>query len=687
MTLPVQADTNFELVRKPDGWLVQIAASAHPKTPFRPDARTDSMILPVVDPGQVVVVNDPVLKVDLLVGTVRQDQQNMPVSWRSPSYILDQTMLGAVVERLADRLEMRATSNSFLIERLGDEVTSKSSPSVADRMFFSRILDLPPVDEVELERRYKTALAAAAAAPIADRRSPRLAAAEAALALGQGREAGQLAMIADQDAPAEARPGRSVFLQAAAAVLDRSPKAVSLLEDPRIANNDEVTLWRALDLAQREPGNADAARTLFKYLPLVESYPVRLRDRLLGEAAMSLASGGGSQERARVLGLDGNGRVKLARAMVLLQGADPTQALEVLDRLVADSDPAVAFAAAERAVELRLQQGQIKPREAADRLDAATFGARMAGEELSLKLRVAALRAQTANWPAALATLREIATSFPAAATQVGHASAEILERMAGPRASNQVLPDIAQLGMIESNLDLLQADADRTKVSIALAQRLAELDLPNRAARLVGDAVARTAPGVERARLGLELAELRLDQADATGTLAALDATVVPDLPAGLSDARAMAHARADAAAGRTEIALATLAPLQGPEADDLRASELAARQDWRSEVAALASLVAHKVPASGKLIAASEDLVLRLVAATAHAGDEGALRQLRPRWEDRFSTPAKLAMLRLLTSDSVKGEADLARSAAELPVSQSALSALSAAAPSDGG
>ena len=117
------------------------------------------------------------------------------------------------------------------------------------------------------------------------------------------------------------------------------------------------------------------------------------------------------------------------------------------------------------------------------------------------------------------------------------------------------------------------------------------------------------------------------------------------------------------------------------------MRASELAARQDWRGEAAALASLVAHQVPASGKLSAASEDLVLRLVAAIARSGDEGALRQLEPQWEGRFSTPSKLAMLRLLTSDSGKGEADLARSGAELPVSQSALSALSAAPASSGG
>ena len=686
MTLPLPLDVNVELVRKPDGWLIQVVKSSPPVMPIPVSAGADGMMLSTKDPGEVVVIKDPILKTDLLVGTVRQGGQNIPTLMHNSRYVLNQTMLGVVVERLADRLEMRTLSDGFVIgEPRGRDPQGSRPPS--PQIFFSRTLDLPAVDDAELQRRYKAALTSSASVSPANRRRPRLDAAEAALALGQAREAGQLAEVADQDAPAESQAGRSIFLRAVAAVVDRVPGALALLEDPKIANSDEVAMWRALDLAQREPENADAARVISRCLPLIESYPVNLRDRLIGDAAMSLVLGGGPKDAPRVRALRGGGKVRLAQAILLAKGGEFDRALAVFDGLAADADPVVRTTAAARAIEIRLQLRQIKPAQAADRLDAELLDARMAGDELPLRLRVAALRAQAADWPSALAALREVSTSFPDASAQVQKATADVIGQMTGTGASASPTPDIVQLGLIENNLDLLPAGPERIKVSIELARRLVELDLPERASAFINEALAHTTSVAERARLGLELARLRLDQADPTGALTELDTTATAGLPPDLSDARTIMQARAETAAGRIDSALATLGPLQGPEVDDLRASELAIKQDWRGETNALASLVAHEVPAKGQLSGPMEDLVLRLVAATARSGDQDALRQLALTWHGRFTTQTKLDLLRLLTSDSVKTEADLARSEAEIPVSQSALAGLSTAPAKGGG
>ncbi len=686
MALPLAMDANVELIRKPDGWLIQVVKSSPASGSIPVSTGAGGMMLSARDPGRVVIVRDPVLKTDLLVGTVRQDGQNMLALMHNSRYVLNQTVLGVVVERLADRLEMRALSDAFVIaEPVGRNL--QDSRALLPPVFFSRTLDLPAVNDAELERRYKAALAKSASEPLANRRPPRLDAAEAALALGQAREAGQLAAVADQDAPGESQAGRSIFLRAAAAVVDRVPEARVLLEDPRIANSDEVAMWRAFELAQRDPGNADATRVISRCLPLIESYPTHLRNRLLGDAAMSLVSGAGAEDGARVRALRGGGKVRLAQAMLLAQEGGFDRALTVFDGLAADADPVVRTTAAAKAVEIRLQLRQIKPSQAADRLDAEFLDARMAGVELSLRLRVAALRAQAADWPAALATLREVGMSFPSASPQVQQATADILGQMVGAGASASPTPEIAQLGLIETNLDLLPAGAERAGVSIKLAEQLVELDLPERASALLKDALAHTTSAAERARLGLELGRLRLDQTDPISALTELDATATASLPADLSDARTFVRARAEAAAGRVDDALATLAPLRSPEVDDLRASELAIKQDWRGETDALTSLVAHEAPATGQLSIPVEDLVLRLVAATAHSGDQKALRQLAIKWHDRFPTQTKLDLLRLLTSDSVKTEADLARSGAEIPVSQSALSGLSTGPTRGGG
>ena len=675
LTLPLPTGVDVAVSRRPEGWLIAPAKPAQSARPIIPDRQINGTILPVRDPGHVVVISDPISRTDLLVGTVRADEQSTPVRRRDPSHVMYTTLLGVVVERLADRLEMRVESGGFVLEESIGRRHPPAGMAGPGQMFFSRSLDLPAVSETELERRYKAALAAAAAVPTPERRLPRLDAAEAALALGQSREAGQLAAIADQDAPAGPQAGRSIFLQAAAAVIDRAPMALGLLEDPRIANSDEVTMWRALDLAHREPANADAARTIVRDLPMLRNYPDRLRRKLLGDAAMSLAIAGGAGIAGQVQDLQGGGEVRLAQAMLPLPGRQATSTLAALDRLAADDDPAVRFGAATRAVEIRTSSGQLKPSQAADRLDIETLDARMAGDEVSLKLRIAGLRAQAGDWAGALRTLHDIKASFPDAVRQTERASIDVLKQMAANGMSVTGPPDIAQLGMIEENLDLLPAGADRTTVLIELARRLADLDLPDRAAALVSDDVVRAGPGLERARLGLELARLRMDHADAPATLAALDATLAADLPVELSDARAFMRARADAASGQADAALAILAPLQGPDVDELRAAEFGVKQDWRDQAAALTSLAVREVPATGPLSPVSEDLVLRVVSAAARSGDQGALRQLALRWRDRFTTPAKRDMLHLLTSD---GAADLPRSAADLLVSQSALSAL---------
>ncbi len=681
MTVPLRTDEDFELVRKPSGWLIRIGKPRLAVTPITANGGSSGIMLSAEEPGRVVIIRDPVLETDLLVGTVRKDHQNVTVSRSAYRYVLIPTILGVVVERLTDRLEMHVLSNGFMIGEPHNDGAFPSGLRLLPQTFLSKTLDLPALDDAELERRYKAALTSASSVPAANRRGFRLNAAEAALALGQAREAGQLAVIADEDAPAASNIGKSIFLQATAAVVSSLPSATTLLDDPRVPNSDEVMMWRALSLAQREPGNADAARVISRCLPLLMGYPVPLREQLLGDAAISLSSQGDARDDAQVRDLPGGGKVKLAQATVLTRGSQSAQALATFDELAADADPAVRLAAASRAVELRLRLGKLNPAQAADRLDPEILDARMADDELSLRFRVAALRAQAADWPATLDTLRQISTSFPEASARVQRMSADVFEQMMRTETSAVSPLDVGKLGLIEGNLDLLPVGADRTRISIKLAQRLTELDLPDRASALIKDALAPSTSDGERARLGLELAQLRLEQTDAVGALAALDGTAAANLPADVSESRTIVRARANAASGQTDVALATLAPLQGPEVDDLRASQLAIKQDWHGEADALASLVAHEVPATGRLSASMEDLVLRLIAATARARDQEALRLLAAKWCDRFGTRTKLDLLRLLTSDHVKTEADLARSAAELPISQSALLGLTTA------
>ncbi|WP_419728362.1 hypothetical protein [Lichenicola sp.] len=699
LTMTPSADAHPFLHRSPDGWLISMTSSLPIAATIAPRSDAGAVRLPVVEPGRVVTVPDPATGMDILVGTTRHEGQSLAPSRSGVGYALVSTILGVAVERLSDQLELRSASGGFVLDAPdGLEPLQVGLQRAAGN--FSRSLDLPAADAQELQSRYKIAVAAAAALPLAARRGHRLDAAEAALALDRGRDAGEIAMIADEDAPSGLDQARSRFLQAAAAFLTQDPDATVRLADPRIDNSDEVVLWRALDLARRDPANGSAAHAIGLRLDLVKAYPARLRRHLLGEAALALVTAGDESDAGLVAGLTGDGSVLLAQALLAKRLGHDQASLSAFDGLVADPDPIVAEHAAEEAVTLRLKMHLFDAGHAAARLETRILDARMAGDELPVRLRIADLRAQQQDWPAALKELRIVSHDFPDAAGDVARRAGVILHSASLGASANKAASDqapavdgtepaagpVARLDLLESNLDLLPPGDDGAAISIAIAGQLAALDLADRASVLLRTAATRAPPGAGRARLGLELARLSLDQDDGAGALAALGASEAAGLPADLVASRAFMQARASAAAGDIEAALQSLEPLHDEAAEDLRAQELARKKDWAGEAKAVAALATIRLPAGGMLDGAGEDLVLRLAAAVARSGDQSELNRLAGRYAARFGDPGKLGMMRLLTSSSVTGIADLSRSASDLASAQSALTAV-VAEPSKGG
>ncbi len=702
LTVPVAPAQQVTLVRKPDGWLIALGA-AHPAvTEISLAASGRNVELAVLEAGHVMVVSDPDRGTDLLVGTTRRDGQAMTMARHGSGYVLGPTLLGVTVERLSDQLDLRPDASGFLLTDPGSTgvLGHGSGESAAG---FSRSLDLADAAVPELQRRYRAALASAAAAPVAARRTPRLDAAEAALGLGLAGEAAMLARVASQDAPGRENEARAVFLRGAAAVLTADPAAKDFLADPRIENSDEVELWRALDLGRREPTSAEAARIIAERLRLLCSYPQPLRRQILGNAALVLVSGGNSAARALVAGLKGDAEVGLAQAMeaeeqlsgagpdkpTAAQGAQLQAVLDRFDKLAADPDPAVSVRAVEEAVKIRLDRHLLTPKEAADRLEVQTLDARMAGQELALRLQVAKLRALQPDWPAALSTMRDLIQTFPSESDRLRGAAGAMLEQMAVPRTGNasaSAVDTMTQLTLLEDNQDLVPGGAAGARIAIGLAAQLVRLDLPERAAGFLNKAISQASAADDRARLGLQLAQLQLDQNDASAARTALDATEAAGLPPDLGTSRAVLRAKVFAAKGDADDALQILASLNGVEVDDLRVRELSAKHDWTGEADALSGMVASRLPVSGPLDGAGEDLVLRLAGAVAHGGQQEALQRLDKLWSPRFADPARRDMLRLLTASHVTAVADLARSADDLAATRQALSVLQPARPGSG-
>ncbi|MCQ8279680.1 hypothetical protein NFI95_14640 [Acetobacteraceae bacterium KSS8] len=679
--LPCDPSNPISLSKVQGGWL--LSRHTIKAEPVAPEPVPDGMNFALSDVGDVLTITDPAGGGDLLVGTVRGDTHAVTAVDRSPGYRLVPSQLGLVVERLSDQVELRPYSAGFhLFDPFAPAGGYRPDPASS----FSRSIELAHVDQAEQFRRYKAFLATSASLPAAARRGARLDAARAALALGFGIEARQLADIADQDTPGAPDRSVSTFLIGAGALLQGDPDAARLLADPVIGNSDEAALWRGLAVARNTPNDKPSLHSISDFWRLLNAYPAPLRQRIRGEAALALAKGGDRAARALVMQMpDQAGRAGLARALVSEGPDGDKQALAMLDRLYADRDPDVSLSAALEAIDLRLRDRQIDTEQAAKRTEALIYDGRMAGRESEVAIRAARLRAQNHEFKRAIAILRgEVQDG---ASPEIKRVAGTILEQAAdaasareadGKNSGGNVLGTVK---LLQENQDLLPPDANRVALAARLAERLAAQDVPGQAIPFLQQAFAQAPSGKDKAALGLALSRSLLEQGDAKAAASTLESVPLDGLSPASMERLTLLHARILQAEGDRSGALAALVDLKDADALALKASMMGDNKDWQGEASALSALLAARMPEGpdGKPLAEeNQELVLRLASALSRAGQVDAVRQLDRTWAASFTDRPKRDMLSLLGAADITSIDDLSRSAADLAAARSALKAL---------
>ena len=286
--------------------------------------------------------------------------------------------------------------------------------------------------------------------------------------------------------------------------------------------------------------------------------------------------------------------------------------------------------------------------------------------DLALRQRVAALRDAAGQWRPAMTALREAAELWPERATQMRPQLAATFAHAMAAEGKEALKPfDLVTLA--EENADLVPDGEAGRVMAGRIADQLAALELPGRAATVLQKLVEGTAQGPARAEFGTRLARLRQDAGDHPGALEALTLTATPDLPPPDQERRTLIFARSAAALGDLGSALSALADLTSAAGLALRADLLEAAQDWRGTVGALSDLLAQGNPPEGMLDAANARLVLRLASAAVRAGDVRVLGTLRAAYLARLPKEAT-AMLDMLSAEPVGGVADLPRATQEM-------------------
>ena len=673
------------------GWLLG-ASGAIAATSFTTgaDGRLLASLSGAATAGRVVTMADPEGDGLLLIGTLRPGPlpevavAATPVAQATPDVDVVPTARGVVVASVSDAVTLRASRAGWVLATEGEgRVAAVDNAVPPDRLAaavaavgLKRCLDLPDLPTTALLRRLQVSQDAAAVAPAGDRAGPRLNVAAAMLSLGLGVEAaGQVSLALADDPRLRTTPAAQLLGLAASVLAHRAA-----IETPAAdaACGPEAALWR-----HAGPPVASAA-ALAADLDLLRAYPAPLRHRLLPSLAETLATAEPAAAALRgLLAADLDGDLDFARAIA---EPDRAKALAELDAVAMGRDAALHVRAARLAIERRLASGGLDARHAADAMEPLVVAWRGDASELDLRLRMAALRAQAGAWRPALATLREAAALADAGLGADG-AVARVTDRARATFAdalaadAKAPLSPLDLVTLVEENAALLPVDAAAVALAERLADRLASLDLPDRATKALATLAHAAPAGPPRATLGERLGRLRLAAGDPRGALAALaDSQPGADsnatgLPATLEARRWLLWAQATAANGNPDAALLALGERDDDPALALRADVLERGARWPEATRVLAAVAARAMPASGPLNASATAAVLRWASAAARASDEATLQGLRETVLARVPTGASADLLRVLTAAPVREIADLPRAAREAALARQAM------------
>jgi len=677
LRLPVAEGQDLALDRVATGWTITLHPAAAPVAdPIRLRQDRDRLAFQAADPAGVVTVADPETGATLLVGTQRRAGQAMQGPRLLPGFALPPTWLGVVVEPLLDTLSLRPVAEGFVLQAGADGLALAAPAEDAERaagaVARTRRFDFPDEPVPALLRRMRAQAASTAAAPPLARGPRRRDLAQAMLALGLAAEAQTVLQAAAADDPKEADNPETAGLTAIAALLaGRLPEATGL-DDPRLDGSDEIALWRAIRAAMLAEPPPVAVATLARNARLLLAYPGPLRARLLPIVAEALLLGGQAEAARALLAQDPEAAgLGYARALALQAGGEEAAALAAYDALAAGRDRLQRAKAGRRAAELRLAQGSLSPAQAADALEKLLVAWRGDGQELALRLRVAALRADAGAWRQALGLLRETETLFPEEAEVIaGRMRGHFAAFLQGDGL--QGLSPLDLVTLVDENLDLMPVGEGGGAIASRLVDRLLALDLPRRAEPVLRKLLAGAPAGPARAGFGASLAALRLQESDPKGALSALAETAAESLPPPLAEERAILSARATARSGDVRAAIVQLANFDSDAAFLARAAIHEEARDWPHAAEALAALLTRTLPAEGELTDRQQRALLRLATLATQAGDAELLARLRDKDSRRMPPGAVGDLFRLLTAAPASAITDLPRTARELALAR---------------
>jgi tetratricopeptide (TPR) repeat protein len=302
--------------------------------------------------------------------------------------------------------------------------------------------------------------------------------------------------------------------------------------------------------------------------------------------------------------------------------------------------------------ELQLRTRKISPKEAAEQLDKLRFSWREESFEFNLLLRYAELQREAGDYPSSLRALRSLVNYYPEDkdTPKAIQMMTDMFKTLYLDGAADTLSP-ITALGLFDEFRELTPTGAQGDEMIRKLADRLAKVDLLDRAAELLKHQVTYRLSGLDKARVGAQLAVLDLMNEQPQAALDGLAGSEIPGEPDELKTQRRHLKARALSDLGKTEEAIHTLDGDASVEAAQLRSEIHWKAQDWPAAAADFEAMVPR--PERGaKLDDRQAKICLSWATALVLANDERGLAGLRRNYGAAMTATPYAEGFSLLTS-----------------------------------
>jgi len=643
------------------------------------------MAVKAPDSGSMISVVDPEIGDTMKVVPVIPVGQGVYPGRDAPDLELLDTTQGIVIIPHVDGLDIRSTRGGVTIGTYNGSGLRFSSeldtaPKDAAAASSNALFDIATwkrggPDTFEANR--KIVLNGLASVSASKKALAHLQAARFFLANAYPAEALGYLRLAAVDQPDLAQtPGFKVIKGGAEALLAQWDLAQADLDDPALANDPESQMWRAYAHIgdAEQPGDWD--KPMVAGLPLLKTYPHRLKWKMTA-AAVTAGVGAGDDQGAN-------------QALNLMDREESTKAEEperyylhgTYDQLVGHFEKAIdefdtategdnrEFRALARfaETELQLKTRKISPKEAAEQLDKLRFSWREQPFEFSLLLRYAQLQREAGDYPSALRALRSLVNYYPddkgtPRAIQLMSDMFKMLYLQGGADS----LSPVSAIGLFDEFRDLTPTGAEGDEMIRKLADRLAKVDLLDRAAELLKHQVTYRLSGLDKARVGAQLALLDLMNQQPQAAVDGLTASEMPGEPEELVRQRRHLKARALSDLDKTDAAIHALDGDNSAEAAQLRSEIHWKAQDWPAVAADYEAMVPR--PERGtKLDDRQAKTCISWATALVLANDERGLAGLRRNYGPALSGTPYAEGFSLLTSALDRTTPDMPAIAAKI-------------------